>query len=244
MQGEGWAVRLVVCVVARLVVCVVALAGAAACDKDDYSVPGGRAGAGGDMAGGEGGAGGAGAGNGAGGGGGGAASGGPGAAGGAGNGSGGGGGGGGAVDGGGVPACTIPCLADIVGGCVPGGACVQQGTVVSGLNTCYANGVMTTLMFGTEALVLTYRKPGGAACYSIETLADALAQRATYTYKDASGTTIGTGAVDAVSRTFTFTCDGQSYDLGTSGCGTLPPTPGVVGTGGAAASCTEGPCPM
>jgi hypothetical protein len=217
----------------RLLVCLVVLGGAAAaCDKDDYTSPGGSAGTGaagsdGNGAGAGGAEGGA-AGTGAGGGG-----------------AGGGGSGGGALDGGdgGASACTIPCLADVVAGCVPAGACVWQGTVLTGLDTCYANGVMTTLMFGTEALVLTYRRADGSPCYSIESIADVVTRSATFVYKDATGATIGTGEVDDVSRKFTFRCGGESYDLGTSGCGSLPPTPGA-GAGASGDRCSEGVCPM
>jgi hypothetical protein len=218
---------------ARLLVCLVVLAGAAAaCDKDDYTSPAGGAGAGG--------AGGDGNGGGVGGAGGGA--GGTGATGGSGGAGGGNGGGGGSSDGG-ASACTIPCLADVVAGCVPAGACVWQGTVLTGLNTCYANGVMTTLMFGTEALVLTYRRADGSPCYSIESIADLVTRSATFVYKDATGATIGTGEVDDVSRKFTFMCGGESHDLGTSGCGSLPPTPGA-GAGASGDRCSEGVCPM
>ena len=113
-----------------------------------------------------------------------------------------------------------PCLARLIIGCEPAGACVQQmdpdtfATV-----TCYANGVKTIAtvdVFSSPAAVKVTFTKNGTTCFSLTgTTADLT--NPTYVLLDPLGRSVGTMTTDSLDRTV-VTCNGSAPVILDSSC--------------------------
>jgi len=113
-----------------------------------------------------------------------------------------------------------PCLARLIIGCEPAGACVQQmdpdtfATV-----TCYANGVKTIAtvdVFSSPAAVKVTFTKNGTTCFSLTgTTADLT--NPTYVLLDPLGRSVGTVTTDSLDRTV-VTCNGGAPVILDSSC--------------------------
>ena len=151
-----------------------------------------------------------------------------------------------------VPAC----VADVLSGCNPSGACTTSARTVSTTGfssaTCYANGVKrestTTIDTSTGGYTsTTVVTKSGATCYSYDALANtggaSGSDAVTFTFKNVQGATIGTldESKDAGGNTiYKVTCGGQTAtvtDLGLCS----PPRSSSSGAGGSSGDTS---CPM
>lgn len=130
--------------------------------------------------------------------------------------------------------CNIPaCLANIMAGCMPSGNCTQATDASGVTNKCYDNGVKTgtSITIATMGFTMT-AKNATSTCYSVEGTISAL------TFKDGSGTVVGTGSADMGTGTVTVTCTGGQPVALNSGCDSV--TSALNPLGGT--TCTAGSC--
>ena len=154
---------------------------------------------------------------------------------------------------GGTPAsCEIPCLTNLIAGCVPMGTCMSQTTILPApsFNQCYSNGVkMSTAINvsgGGGTVAVTYSKASGV-CYTIEAAGAGAGMNFTFSYKNAGGMVVATGTYDNATMKTTLTCAGSAtpYDLSNPACANVPrgqmapPGGGDAGAG----NCPMGACP-
>lgn len=126
-------------------------------------------------------------------------------------------GGGGAAGGagGGLPDdCNLPaCMADLMLGCAPSGACTQQmGTGLS-LAMCFDNGVKAIMSYDLAAGTSILVSQGGVTCYTMASVPSSGA----LLVKNAAGVSVGTVAKDGDGNNV-VTCAGDSPVVLTSAC--------------------------
>ncbi|MGA7744487.1 MAG: hypothetical protein ABSF35_24495 [Polyangia bacterium] len=150
--------------------------------------------------------------------------------------------------GGSAGSCNYPsCLASLATTCVPSGSCVSQtDTTTFATNTCYSNGVKeiesvnVNTTTGSVTVTLTYEK-GNSTCYSVDVAGISAAGSGgpiTMTFKNASGSTIGTGTVDSTTNAVTITCTGGQPVILNSSCDTSS----YAAASSTTSTCTAGVC--
>ena len=141
------------------------------------------------------------------------------------------------VDAGVARGCNIPCIAMLIGDCVPGGACVQQTAVQDfATHLCYENGVTVTLTAAVGPVTFTFRRPGGEICYTVDVTTELGSESGRFEYKTAGGQTVASGTFDRSDSDLSVECDGQTYQAARRSCLNLP-----LLTSGSVA-CTQGSC--
>jgi len=132
-----------------------------------------------------------------------------------------------------LASCGFPaCYLDLLGPCLPSGACVEQVTATCGasacptptttmptaeaINVCYGNGVKMIMAIDmsnpqVETSTSTVKK-GSAVCFTTAGTMDlnASAMSGTTIVKNAAGTVVATMDLDMSTKTETITCAGAS----------------------------------
>jgi hypothetical protein len=135
--------------------------------------------------------------------------------------------------------CNFPsCLTALfTAECQPSGTCITQSdaTGYTG-NTCYSNGVKVigTIDMASLSLIMTYKNSKGV-CYSMQVSEDATTGGGVFTFKNSSGTVVGSGTSDGTTTTITCT-GGQPVTLDST-CDTSSFDPTA-----ASDTCTKGTC--
>ena len=142
-------------------------------------------------------------------------------------------------------ACAnLTCLSTLAGlttSCQPSGACTEQASA-TGTDACYANGVkMETLLDLTTFATTMTVKNGGSVCYSM-VVTGILAPPMTIVFKDGSGTTVGTMAVDPTTNAMSVTCPGGTATVIDQSCGTGPSSLASSAKAAMTAQCDPGTC--
>jgi hypothetical protein len=142
-------------------------------------------------------------------------------------------------------ACAnLTCLSTLAGlttSCQPSGTCTEQASA-TGTDACYANGVkMETLLDLTTFATTMTVKNGGSVCYSM-VVTGILAPPMTIVFKDGSGTTVGTMAVDPTTNAMSVTCPGGTATVIDQSCGTGPSSLASSSQAAMAAQCDPGTC--
>jgi len=157
-----------------------------------------------------------------------------------------------------LASCGFPaCYLDLLGPCLPSGACVEQVTMTCGasacptppttaptaetMNVCYGNGVKMLMSFDMSNLPTTTInstvKKGLTTCYTM-TSASYAQNTAASTLMNPAGTTVATLVLDMTAQTETITCAGSSPVVVSLDC--------VKSYGGTStdtgSSCTKGIC--
>ena len=142
-------------------------------------------------------------------------------------------------------ACAnLTCLSTLAGlttSCQPSGTCTEQASA-TGTDACYANGVkMETVMDLTTFATTMTVKNGGSVCYSM-VVTGILAPPMTIVFKDGSGTTVGTMAVDPTTNAMSVTCPGGTATVIDQSCGTGPSNLASSAQAAMTAKCDPGTC--
>jgi hypothetical protein len=142
-------------------------------------------------------------------------------------------------------ACAnLTCLSTLAGlttSCQPSGTCTEQASA-TGTDACYANGVkMETLLDLTTFATTMTVKNGGSVCYSM-VVTGILAPPMTIVFKDGSGTTVGTMAVDPTTNAMSVTCPGGTATVIDQSCGTGPSNLASSAQAAMTAKCDPGTC--
>ncbi len=142
-------------------------------------------------------------------------------------------------------ACAnLTCLSTLAGlttSCQPSGTCTEQASA-TGTDACYANGVkMETVMDLTTFATTMTVKNGGSVCYSM-VVTGILAPPMTIVFKDGSGTTVGTMAVDPTTNAMSVTCPGGTATVIDQSCGTGPSSLASSSQAAMTAQCDPGTC--
>ena len=142
-------------------------------------------------------------------------------------------------------ACAnLTCLSTLAGlttSCQPSGTCTEQASA-TGTDACYANGVkMETLLDLTTFATTMTVKNGGSVCYSM-VVTGILAPPMTIVFKDGSGTTVGTKAVDPTTNAMSVTCPGGTATVIDQSCGTGPSNLASSAQAAMTAKCDPGTC--
>ena len=144
-------------------------------------------------------------------------------------------------------ACAnLTCLSTLAGlpaGCQPSGTCTTQVSTTTGLtNQCFSNGIaiQNGIDMSTFATTMTV-KNGGSVCYSMA-ITGILAPPMTIVFKDSSGTTVGTMAVDPTTNAMSVTCPGGTATVIDQSCGTGPSSLASSSQAAMAAQCDPGTC--
>lgn len=124
--------------------------------------------------------------------------------------------------------CQVPCLAAIARDCMPAGACLEENGNVrrydNGFMAC--TGGFSSVHTGHFNSSITYYRPGGARCFTLDYASsrDALPW---FTWKDGAGNLVASGTLDAKGKPVVF-CGDEFYGAAPlSTCWvahTLPPT--------------------
>ena len=142
-------------------------------------------------------------------------------------------------------ACAnLTCLSTLAGlttSCQPSGTCTEQASA-TGTDACYANGVkMETLLDLTTFATTMTVKNGGSVCYSM-VVTGILAPPMTIVFKDGSGTTVVTMAVDPTTNAMSVTCPGGTATVIDQSCGTGPSNLASSAQAAMTAKCDPGTC--